>query len=191
MMFINITCGIAVISVASPMAQEITGMSAIAASAIVGLNGVFNGIGRIGWASMSDYLGRPNTYISFFAMEIAAFYLLPSLTSIIAFQVVLYLIMTCYGGGFATLPAYIGDLFGTKQLSAIHGYVLTAWAFAGLVGSSLASFLRETTGSYAAMMFVFASVFVLALIVSIMMRNYVQKSLAKNTEVDASFAKAQ
>lgn len=178
MMFINITCGIAVISVASPLAQEVTGMSALAAGAIVGLIGVFNGLGRIGWASASDYLGRPNTYIIFFAFQILAFWLLPTLSAIVVFQVVLYAIMTCYGGGFATLPAYIGDLFGTKQISAIHGYVLTAWAIAGMVGSSLASFLRELTGSYAAMMQVFAGIFAFALLVSIAMKIYVLRAHA-------------
>lgn len=183
MMFINITCGIAVISVASPLAQEVTGMSAIAAGAIVGLIGVFNGIGRIGWATASDYLGRPNTYIIFFAFQIAAFWLLPTLSAVIIFQVVLYAIMTCYGGGFATLPAYIGDLFGTKQISAIHGYVLTAWAMAGVVGSSLASYLRELTGSYAAMMQVFAGIFAFALVVSIAMKIYVARAHAAKKQL--------
>lgn len=185
MMFINITCGIAIISVASPLAQEITGMSALAAGAIVGLNGLFNGLGRIGWASASDWITRPITYIIFFAVEIAAFYILPTLSDILMFQVVLYLIMTCYGGGFSTLPAYIGDIFGTKQLGAIHGYVLTAWAMAGLVGSSLASFLRDSTGSYAAMMQVFSIVFVLALGISIAMRIFVVRALkAKRQNIE-------
>ena len=178
MMFINITCGIALISVASPMAQEVTGMSALVAGGVVGLVGLFNGAGRLGWASFSDVIGRPTTYIVFFAMQIAAFWLLPGLKGVLIFQVVLYVIMTCYGGGFATLPAYIGDLFGTKQVSAIHGYVLTAWAMAGLVGSSAASLLRQATGSYESMTKVFAGVFVVALGVSIAMRVYVQRALA-------------
>ncbi|PAS97510.1 MAG: MFS transporter [Candidatus Dactylopiibacterium carminicum] len=184
MMFINITCGIAIISVASPLAQEVTGISALAAGAIVGLVGVFNGLGRIGWATASDYLGWPNTYIIFFAFQIVAFYFLPSLSAALIFQVVLYAIMTCYGGGFATLPAYIGDLFGTKQISAIHGYVLTAWAMAGVVGSGLASFLREQTGSYAAMMQVFAAIFAVALVVSIAMKIYVARAHAARQRPD-------
>ncbi|UXY16867.1 OFA family MFS transporter [Chitiniphilus purpureus] len=183
MMFINITCGIAVISVASPMAQEVTGMGALAAGAVVGMIGLFNGAGRLAWASFSDVLGRPNTYIAFFLIEVLAFYLLPSLNEVLMFQVVLYLIMTCYGGGFSTLPAYIGDLFGTKQVSAIHGYVLTAWAMAGLVGSSFASFLREATGSYAAMTTVFAAIFLVALAVSVAMKLFVQRELARRTPV--------
>ncbi|MDP2875275.1 MAG: OFA family MFS transporter [Holophaga sp.] len=179
MMFINITCGIAVLSVASPMAQEITGMSAVTAAGVVGMIGLFNGVGRLVWASLSDLLGRPLTYIAFFVIEVVAFYFLPSLRGVLLFQVVLFLIMTCYGGGFSTLPAYIGDLFGTKQVSAIHGYVLTAWALAGMVGSTLASALRSATGSYSTMMMVFAAVFLPALAVAIVMRVFVQRELAR------------
>lgn len=180
MMFVNITCGIAVISVASPMTQELTHIDAIAAAAVVGVNGLFNGLGRLGWASLSDRIGRPNTYVAFFLIEILAFYFLPSLQSLLLFQAVLYLIMTCYGGGFSTLPAYIGDIFGTRQVSAIHGYVLTAWALAGVTGSSLASFLREETGSYSDMLQVFAAIFVVALITSVAMRIFVYRELAKH-----------
>ncbi len=179
MMFINITCGISVISVASPMAQEVTGMSVLAAGGVVGMIGLFNGLGRLGWASFSDVLGRPNTYITFFVVQVGAFWLLPSLKEVLIFQVVLYMIITCYGGGFSTLPAYIGDVFGTKQVSAIHGYVLTAWAMAGLVGSALASFLRQATGSYAAMTKVYSVIFLVALAVSIAMKIFVSRELAK------------
>nr|WP_314899796.1 OFA family MFS transporter [uncultured Deefgea sp.] len=193
MMFINITCGIAVISVASPMTQEVTGMSPLAAGAVVGLIGLFNGAGRLGWATLSDYLGRPTTYITFFVIQVVAFYFLPSMRDAVLFQSVLYVIMTCYGGGFATLPAYIGDLFGTKQVSAIHGYVLTAWAMAGLVGSSFASFLREASGSYAAMTVVFSGIFLFALAVSIAMKIFVDRELAKKRSgvSDVAFGTAQ
>ncbi len=101
MLFINVTCGIAILSVASPMAQEIAGLSVTAAATMVGLMGLFNGAGRIGWASISDLIGRPNVYTAFFIIQIAAFILLPTLTHALLFQVALFLIMTCYGGGFA------------------------------------------------------------------------------------------
>lgn len=182
MMFINITCGIAVISVASPMAQEVTGMSALAAGALVGMIGLFNGGGRLGWASLSDLIGRPNTYVAFFVFQIFAFWFLPNLHQVFIFEAVLLAIMTCYGGGFSTLPAYIGDVFGTKQVSAIHGYVLTAWAMAGLVGSSAASFLRQATGSYEVMMQIFAGVFLVALAVSIAMKIFVTRTHAAKQE---------
>ena len=174
MMFINITCGIAVISVASPMIQEMVGINALLAAAIVGLNGLFNGLGRIFWATISDWIGRPTTYVLFFSLEITCFLALPNVTDILIFQVILYLVMTCYGGGFSTLPAYIGDIFGTRQVSAIHGYVLTAWALAGISGSSLAAFIRESTGSYSTMLQIFSGIFVLALIVSVLMLVFVR-----------------
>ncbi|NGQ94982.1 OFA family MFS transporter [Brevibacillus sp. SYP-B805] len=175
MLFINVTCGIAVISVASPIAQEIVGLSAAAAAAVVGLNGLFNGAGRIAWASLSDYIGRPNTYTAFFAIQIVLFFLLPNLRDALLFQIALYLIMTCYGGGFASIPAYIGDLFGTKQLGAIHGYILTAWAAAGLAGPIFAAWVKEATGSYTGILNVSVGMFVVAFIISLLVRLDIRK----------------
>ena len=121
------------------------------------------------WASLSDYLTRPIVYVIFFATQIVAFYMLPSIKEIVVFQVVLYFIMTCYGGGFASIPAYIGDIFGTKELGAIHGYILTAWAAAGLVGPLIISMVKDATGSYSQTLYVFAGFFLVALAVSIAM----------------------
>ncbi|WP_096200699.1 L-lactate MFS transporter [Bacillus sp. FJAT-45350] len=180
MLFINVTCGIAVLSVASPMAQEIAGLSAAAAATMVGIMGLFNGVGRLGWASISDYIGRPNVYTTFFVIQIVSFFVLPSITHAIMFQAVLFLILTCYGGGFASIPAYIGDLFGTRQLGAIHGYILTAWSCAGLAGPIIASWVRETTDSYAGTLYIFAGMFVIALIVSVVIRVDINQLRMKN-----------
>ncbi|WP_419765026.1 MAG: OFA family MFS transporter [Arcobacter sp.] len=169
MLFINVTCGIAIIGVASPLLQEVVGISALAAAAAVGLMGIFNGAGRIVWASLSDYLTRPVVYVIFFFTQAIAFYMLPSITEVIIFQVVLYFIMSCYGGGFASIPAYIGDIFGTKELGAIHGYILTAWAAAGLVGPLIISIVKDMTGSYSQTLYVFAGFFVVALVISLAM----------------------
>ncbi|WP_338065244.1 MFS transporter [Thiomicrorhabdus xiamenensis] len=169
MLFINVTCGIAIIGVASPLLQEVLGLSAIAAAAAVGLMGIFNGAGRIFWASLSDYMTRPIVYITFFATQAVAFYMLPSITEIIIFQIILYFIMSCYGGGFSSIPAYIGDIFGTKELGAIHGYILTAWAAAGLVGPLIISMVKDATGSYAETLYVFSGFFIVALVISIAM----------------------
>ncbi|WP_126426335.1 L-lactate MFS transporter [Brevibacillus marinus] len=188
MLFINVTCGIAVISVASPMAQEIAGLTPLQAATMVGLMGLFNGLGRIGWASLSDYIGRPNTYTAFFVIQVLAFFLLPSITQALLFQLLVYLILTCYGGGFASIPAYIGDLFGTKQLGAIHGYILTAWAAAGLVGPILASWVRETTNSYTDTLYIFAGMFVVALIVSLLIRLDIRKLRALHEQRQADLA---
>lgn len=179
MLFINVTCGIAVISVASPMAQELVGLNAVQAATMVGLIGLFNGAGRIAWASISDYIGRPNTYTAFFVIQITTFFLMPNITSAIIFQLVVYLTMTCYGGGFSTIPAYIGDLFGTKQLGAIHGYILTAWSAAGLAGPVFAAWVREATGSYFGTLSVFGGLFTVALVISLLIRldiKHLQKS---------------
>jgi len=179
MLFINVTCGIAIIGVASPLLQEVIGISSIAAAAAVGLMGIFNGAGRIMWASLSDYLTRPVVYIIFFFTQAIAFYILPTISEVFAFQVILYFIMTCYGGGFASIPAYIGDIFGTKELGAIHGYILTAWAAAGLVGPLIISMVKDVTGSYSSTLYVFASLFVVAFFVSIIMLLNI-KSIQKN-----------
>jgi OFA family oxalate/formate antiporter-like MFS transporter len=175
MLFINVTCGIAIISVASPLLQEVIGISALAAASAVGLMGIFNGAGRIAWASISDYLTRPVVFILFFVTQIIAFYMLTTVTSILLFQILLYYIMTCYGGAFASVPAYIGDIFGTKELGAIHGYILTAWALAGLVGPIIIAYVKDTTGSYTDTLYVFVGLFVVALITSLLMLENIKK----------------
>ncbi|QHE54053.1 OFA family MFS transporter [Pontibacillus sp. HMF3514] len=170
MLFINVTCGIAILSAAKPLAEESVGLSTAEAAALVGVLGLFNGFGRIGWATLSDYIGRPNTYTSFFVLQIVAFAILPNVSSVIIFQILLAIVYTCYGGGFASIPAFIGDIFGTKQLGAIHGYILTAWAAAGLVGPLFAAWIKDTTGSYENSLIFFAGLFVVALVISFLIR---------------------
>ena len=182
MLFINITCGIAIISVASPMAQEYAGLTPIAAAAMVGIMGLFNGAGRIGWASFSDFIGRPNMYTIFFSLQIVAYFLLPSISNALAFQIVIFLILSCYGGGFSTIPAYIGDMFGTKQLGAIHGYILTAWAAAGMAGPLFAAWTRSVTSSYNGTLYFFAGLLVVALTVSFLIRLEIKKLRAKKQQ---------
>ena len=175
MLFINVTCGIAIISVASPLLQESLGISALAAASAVGLMGIFNGSGRILWASVSDYLTRPVVFILFFVTQIIAFYMLTTVTSILLFQILIYYIMTCYGGAFASIPAYIGDIFGTKELGAIHGYILTAWALAGLAGPVIIAYVKDTTGSYTGTLYVFVGLFFVALATSMLMLTNIRK----------------
>ncbi|MEM1446109.1 MAG: OFA family MFS transporter [Planctomycetota bacterium] len=188
MMFINITCGIGLIAVASPMAQETAGMSVAAAATLVGMMGVFNGLGRFGWASASDFLGRPGTYAAFFAIQIVAFALLAQGPAPWAFTALVLLILTCYGGGFATLPAFLGDLFGTKRLGAIHGATLTAWSAAGFVGPRFMTKYQEyvlaRTGnvgdSYVPTLYVFAAMFAVALVVTGLMAMDIKAKRAAN-----------
>lgn len=181
MLFINVTCGIAILSAAKPLAVESIGLSTEEAAMLVGALGIFNGLGRIGWASVSDYIGRTNTYTTFFVLQIGLFFMLPHTTEALAFQVMLAIVYTCYGGGFASIPAYIGDLFGTKQLGAIHGYILTAWAAAGLAGPLFAAWIKDTTGSYANSLNFFAFLFVGALVVSFLTRADIRKLKNQNS----------
>lgn len=168
--FTNITCGIGLLAVASPMAQEVVNMSPLAAASMVGVIGLINGFGRIAWSTVSDYLGRRNTYVLFFFIEIFAFYALANTTDAFFFQLLVLIIVSCYGGGFSCMPAYLSDLFGTKQLSAIHGRILTAWGMAGIAGPLLLSFIRETTQSYALCLYVFAGMFIVSLIIAIILK---------------------
>jgi MFS family permease len=161
----NVSAGIGVIGIASPMIQEIFGGSLIgvpgalkdlsatqkAQLASIGagfaaLLSLFNIGGRIGWASLSDYLGRKRTYFIFFALGILLYSLAPlagQTGQVTLFVLIFGVILTMYGGGFATIPAYLADLFGTQHVGAIHGRLLTAWSTAGILGPVLVNYIRE------------------------------------------------
>ena len=175
--FINITCGIGLLSLASPMAQEAIGMTPTAAASLVGIIGIFNGGGRIAWSTISDYLGRAQTYILFFIIEIVAFYLLAQTNSALTFQILILLIITCYGGGFACMPAYLADLYGIRQLSTIHGRILTAWGLAGIAGPMLVSYFHEAGYGYTTALECFAALFVLNTIIAIILKIYSKRGL--------------
>ena len=175
--FINITCGIGLLSLASPMAQEAIGMTPVAAASLVGIIGIFNGGGRIAWSTISDYLGRAKTYILFFIIEIVAFYLLAQTNSALTFQILILLIITCYGGGFSCMPAYLADLYGIRQLSTIHGRILTAWGLAGIAGPMLVSFFHEAGYGYSTALEYFAALFILNTIIAIILKIYGKRGL--------------
>ena len=175
--FINITCGIGLLSLASPMAQEAIGMTPAAAASLVGIIGIFNGGGRIAWSTISDYLGRAQTYILFFIIEIVAFYLLAQTNSALTFQILILLIITCYGGGFSCMPAYLADLYGIRQLSTIHGRILTAWGLAGIAGPMLVSYFHEAGYGYTTALVCFALLFVLNTIIAIVLKLYGKREL--------------
>lgn len=171
MLFINVACGIAVISTAKKMGYEMVRLPVEMASLLVMGISLFNGLGRIIWASFSDFIGRSNTYVAFFVIQIIAFPLLANLTTMpIAFMAVTFIILTCYGGGFASIPAYISDLFGLKEMPTIHGFILTAWSLAGIVGPMLNAYVYEQTHSYQKSLYVFGGAFVVALIISLLMK---------------------
>lgn len=159
MLCFNVTAGIGVLGVAKTMVAEIFGStlphiatSSFAATYVL-MTSVFNMIGRFFWASVSDVIGRKNTYHIFFAAGIVLYLVIPyaayqagvrpSVVWLVLFYAVTMLIFTLYGGGFATIPAYIADLFGTKFVGGIHGRLLTAWSTAGVLGPVAISLLRD------------------------------------------------
>lgn len=179
MLFLNITCGIGLVAAASPMAQTFVGMSASQAALMVGVIGVFNGLGRLLWATASDPLGRPNTFSVVFAMMGLLIASLAVMPTPLLFTAAMGLILSGYGAGFSVVPAYLSDCFGTKELGAIHGYVLTAWGLAGLVGPVVLSLAHQLTHSYVAPLVVFFSLEVLALLTSVAIRRgFVTKSVS-------------
>ncbi|HVJ54821.1 MAG TPA: OFA family MFS transporter [Aliidongia sp.] len=145
---LNVTAGIGVLGQASPMIQEMFPgrVTAAAAGGFVGLLSLFNMAGRFFWASTSDYIGRRNTYMIFFALGIVLYALVPTtghMGSIPLFALGFCVILSMYGGGFATIPAYLKDMFGTMHVGAIHGRLLTAWSVAGVAGPLLVNYIRQ------------------------------------------------
>jgi MFS family permease len=144
----NVTAGIGVLGQASPMIQEMFPgkVTAPAAAGFVGLISLFNMIGRFFWASTSDYIGRRNTYMVFFLLGIVLYAAVPTtghIGSTALFVAAFCVILSMYGGGFATIPAYLRDMFGTYQVGAIHGRLLTAWSVAGVLGPVLVNYIRQ------------------------------------------------
>ena len=143
----NVTAGIGVLGQASPMIQEMfPGVTPAEAGGFVGLLSLFNMLGRFFWSTTSDYIGRRTTYMVFFLLGIALYSLVPTtghLGSKPLFVAGFVVILSMYGGGFATIPAYLRDMFGTMHVGAIHGRLLTAWSVAGVLGPVLITNLRD------------------------------------------------
>jgi len=145
---LNVTAGIGVLGQASPMIQEMFPgvIGAAAAAGFVGLLSLANMSGRFLWSSLSDVIGRRRTYMVYFALGAALYASIPTtgrLGSVTLFVLFYVVIMTMYGGGFATIPAYLRDKFGVMHVGAIHGRLLTAWSVAGVAGPVLVNYIRE------------------------------------------------
>jgi MFS family permease len=145
---LNVTAGIGVLGQASAMSQEMfPGRVTVAAAAgFVGLMSLFNMGGRFFWASVSDFIGRKNTYFVFFALGFVLYATVPyagASGNVALFVLCFCVIISMYGGGFATVPAYLRDMFGTRYVGAIHGLLLTAWSAAGIFGPVLVNYIRQ------------------------------------------------
>jgi len=147
-LFLNSTTGIAIISQASPMAQEISHVSAVIAAGLVGIISIANGSGRFLWAWFSDAIGRKSVFLAMLLLQAAAFLLLSHVSGFASLAVLAFMILLCYGGGFGTMPAFAADYFGTKDIGTIYGLMLTAWGAAGVVGPTLIAYVRQATGEY-------------------------------------------
>ncbi|NDU74560.1 MFS transporter [Actinomadura sp. DSM 109109] len=153
-LFCNVTAGIGILEQAGPMIGDFfrsgasTSVSATEAAGFVGLLSMFNMAGRFAWSSTSDYIGRKPTYVGYLGVGMAAYVLLALTgdTSTALFVALAALIISFYGGGFATVPAYLRDLFGTYQVGAIHGRLLTAWSAAGIAGPLIVNRFLDARG---------------------------------------------
>ncbi len=147
-LFINVMAGLALISNLSPMAQSQLGINAVVAGTLVFVSSLFNGLGRIGWAALSDKIGRKTTFLIILGSQIPLFFLLSKVTNIWVFAAMSCYILSCLGGGFATMPAFAVDTFGPKNMGAIYGKILIAWSLAGVVGPMLMEYFKKASNSF-------------------------------------------
>lgn len=148
MLFLNVSAGIMIISQASPMAQEMVGMSVLAAAGMVSVISLCNGFGRVFWAYVSDYLGRARVYFLLFLIQFAIFLLLPHIHDWVVFTIAFALIGLCYGGGFGTMPSFTADFFGAKYMGGIYGIILLAWGLAAIPTPILIAHVHQDLGKY-------------------------------------------
>jgi MFS family permease len=180
---LNVTAGIGVLGQASAMSQEMFPghVTPVAAAGFVGLLSLFNMMGRFFWASTSDYIGRKNTYFCFFILGIALYCTVPytgSVGSVALFVTCFVIIISMYGGGFATVPAYLRDMFGTRYVGAIHGWLITAWSAAGIFGPVLVNYIRQyqidhgvpKAQAYNVTMYIMAGLLVIGFICNLMIK---------------------
>lgn len=143
MLFLNVSAGLGLLSQLSPMAQAVVGKNepnldlaalAVAGGAILAYASIFNGLGRLFWASVSDKIGRKAVFATMFATQAVLYILLPVIANTLLFTIIACYLLACYGGGFATMPAFAADSFGPGKIGRVYGTMLTAWAAAGIAG---------------------------------------------------------
>ena len=180
---LNVTAGIGVLGQASAMSQEMFPgrITAAAAAGFVGLLSIFNMLGRFFWASTSDYIGRKATYAIFFVLGVILYAAVPwtgKSGNVFLFVLFYGIILSMYGGGFATIPAYLRDVFGVRYVGAIHGRLLTAWSVAGVLGPVLVNYIRQyqidsgvaKADAYTVTMYIMAGLLVVGFLLNLMMR---------------------
>jgi OFA family oxalate/formate antiporter-like MFS transporter len=187
-LFLNTMAGIAIISQASPMAQEISHVSSRSAAALVGIISIANGAGRFLWAWLSDTIGRKAVFLAMFLIQAAAFLLLSQVSGFVPLTVLSFVVLLCYGGGFGTMPAFAADYFGSKNVGSIYGLMLTAWGVAGVVGPTFIAHVRHATGEYQGALRIMALVTLLSAIVPLLLRPPALQRRAAAKESDPGVA---
>jgi MFS transporter, OFA family, oxalate/formate antiporter len=170
LLFLNVTAGITIISEASPIAQEVTGVGAATAAGLVSIISIANGAGRFLWAWLSDAIGRKWVFLTMFLLQAALFAIMPSVGTYAMFAVLAFVVLSCYGGGFGTMPAFAADYFGSKNVGQVYGAMLTAWGIAGLAGPQLISYIKDSTGEYTNAFYIIAVIMLLSAIVPFIVR---------------------
>lgn len=194
---LNVSAGIGVLGQASVMIQEMFkgSVTPAAAAGFVGLLSLFNMGGRFFWSSASDFFGRKNTYFIFFALGACLYATVPQMGmsgNMLLFVLLYAIIMSMYGGGFATIPAYLADIFGTRFVGGIHGRLLTAWSTAGVLGPVLVNYLREyqiglgiaKAEAYNVTMYIMAGLLLLGFVANLLIRPVHEKHHMKHDEFD-------
>jgi OFA family oxalate/formate antiporter-like MFS transporter len=186
LLFLNVSAGIAIISQAAPMAEEIAGATPAAAAGFVGVLAIANGAGRFLWAWLSDAIGRRAVFLTMFAIQAVVFALLPAAQSLAMLTALACVILLCYGGGFGTMPAWTADYFGADNVGSIYGLMLTAWSFAGVLGPMLIAALRESTGTYGQALYVIAALMVASAVIPAFVRPPARETAPGGVPVNAS-----
>jgi OFA family oxalate/formate antiporter-like MFS transporter len=164
LLFLNTSAGISVISQESPLFQELARVSAVAAASMVGVASIGNAFGRVFWAWASDSITRRATFVVMFLTQAVLFWIFPSINSASVLTFVTFVILMCYGGGFGTMPAFVADYFGSKNVGPIYGLMLTAWGFASAFGPLLIAYMRQSSGTYRGALHVIALVMAISVV---------------------------
>ncbi len=168
---LNVTAGIAIISEADPIAQEISGVGPAAAALLVSMISVGNGAGRFLWAWLSDAIGRKWVFLIMYLLQAVLFFLIPVVgASFFLLATVCIVIVSCYGGGFGTMPAFNADYFGSKNVGTIYGLMITAWGIGGVFGPLLISYIIDSTGSYQNAFYIIAGILLVSSILPFVVR---------------------
>ncbi len=175
LLFLNVSAGIMIISQASPMAQEMVGMTAVQAAGMVGIISIFNGLGRVFWAAVSDYLGRARVYFALYLIQMLTFFMLPRIHGWTLFIIAFALIGLCYGGGFGTMPSFTADFFGAKAMGGIYGIILLAWGLGAIPSPIMIARIHQSVGKYAPAINVISIVMLCALVLPLLARRPTHK----------------